>query len=453
MNSVTVLGGAALGKGISDGIFENARENFDVDVIGWDNGTSDLGPNLLGGDNLYETEHNTKVDLRKLLAFRDSQDIPLLMSTALGAGSEYHVDKLEELIREVIEEEEMDSINLSKIYTDVDSGLLKQKIEEGKVRQLDYDETLTKEDVDRSEKIVGMIGPEPFIEPVENGADIVISGRGLDISPISALPIGRGFSKPLSAHMAKILECGSFAAEPGHKPQDPLIGVVKEDCFEVIPANPEYRCTVERVSSHTLYEKSDPYNIHLPDAEVDISDSKYEQVTEKRVRSTGATLREKPDYSVLIEGVRRAGFQSIVVGGVVGSAAASIDSVIRHLRNTITEDPEFPEEQYELTIRKYGGGATDLYGTEQPDSKPKPEELGVIIDVVADDQDMADDIASHARNHVMHNEHPGHNPSGNYALTRYEPIPVGETFAWNVRHLLTLETPVEICELEEEVIR
>lgn len=455
MDSITVLGGAALGKGISESCFRNARENFDVDVLAWDNGTSDLGPELLGSNKLYETEQNTKRDLKKLLSFREPEDIPFIITTAIGAGSEYHVNKLTNLIEEVISENEMKSVDISKVFTDIDKGILRQKIDRNEVNQLDYETELTKQEVNQSAKIVGMIGPEPLIEPVARGADIVIAGRALDISPFCAVPIWKGFSKALSAHMAKILECGSFAAEPHSKPQEPLIGTVKEESFEVVPAHPEYHCTVERVSSHTLYEKSDPYNVHLPDAAVDISNSEYEQVDDKRVRSKGAVLTDKANYSILMEGVRKEGFRTIVVGGVVGPNVETIDDVIRESRDTLAKDADFPEDEYKLTFRKYGDGEIGLYDTAQTDSDTMPEtrELGVVIDVVGADKDMSEDIASHARNHVLHHDFPGHNPSGNYALVKYDLIPVGPAYTWNVRHLLQLSDPLEICEFEEEVIQ
>ena len=64
----------------------------------------------------------------------------------------------------------------------------------------------------------------------------------------------QGFSKALALHMGKILEC---AAIPGSG-SDCMSGTLDASGFVLEALNPDRRCTVTSVATHTLYEKSHP---------------------------------------------------------------------------------------------------------------------------------------------------------------------------------------------------
>ncbi|WP_201258080.1 hypothetical protein, partial [Piscirickettsia litoralis] len=96
-----------------------------------------------------------------------------------------------------------------------------------------------------------------------------LAGRTYDPSAFAALPIMQGFDPGLSYHCGKILECAAIAATPGSG-ADCALGVIKEDTFELIPLSEERTFTPESVAAHSLYEKSDPYNLPGPGGYLDL---------------------------------------------------------------------------------------------------------------------------------------------------------------------------------------
>jgi hypothetical protein len=47
--------------------------------------------------------------------------------------------------------------------------------------------------IDRATRIVGMMGPEPFMRALDEGAQIVLAGRSSDPAPWAAYPAGYAF--------------------------------------------------------------------------------------------------------------------------------------------------------------------------------------------------------------------------------------------------------------------
>lgn len=56
-----------------------------------------------------------------------------------------------------------------------------------------------------------MIGVEPFIKALEDGAQVVIAGRSTDTSIFAAVPTMYGLGNGFAWHAAKVLECGTLA--------------------------------------------------------------------------------------------------------------------------------------------------------------------------------------------------------------------------------------------------
>ena len=132
---------------------------------------------------------------------------------------------------------------------------LKRKLEEGKITRLANAPELDVQVIDRSAHIVGMAGIEPFVEALENGAEVVIAGRSSDTSIFSAMPVMRGINPASVWHAAKILECGA-ACVVTRKYPDCNFAIVRDDHFIVEPPNPDYRCDPELVE--LLVENSLP---------------------------------------------------------------------------------------------------------------------------------------------------------------------------------------------------
>ena len=59
-----------------------------------------------------------------------------------------------------------------------------------------------------------MAGVHPFMELLEQGADVIIGGRSSDAAVFAAPALHHGFPEALSYYLGKVLECASFCAEP-----------------------------------------------------------------------------------------------------------------------------------------------------------------------------------------------------------------------------------------------
>src|SRR5258706_16156906 len=81
--------------------------------------------------------------------------------------------------------------------------------------------------IDRSIRIVGMMGVEPLQRAIEGGADFVLAGRCSDSALFAALPILRGFPAGLAWHAGKVSECGTMATETLGK--GVIFGQIRQD--------------------------------------------------------------------------------------------------------------------------------------------------------------------------------------------------------------------------------
>lgn len=234
-----------LGYGIPEDSISGAISDNDIDAIVSDAGSIDPGPNYLGIGESFTDRDMVKRDLRILLKAQEEIDVPLLIGSAGGAGAQPHLEWADRIVKEIAREEGL-TFSLARIYTDVDREYLRRKRDAKEIAKLDYDVELTDEQLEETSTMVAQVGSKPFVAALEAGVDVVLGGRASDLAPFMAVPQRNGFDPGLSGHMAKILECGAHATVSGSG-DDALLGILAEDHFDVVPPNPDKRCTVESV--------------------------------------------------------------------------------------------------------------------------------------------------------------------------------------------------------------
>jgi moderate conductance mechanosensitive channel len=116
-------------------------------------------------------------------------------------------------------------------------------------------------------------------------------------------------------HMAKILECGAAAVAVRTAP-DCMMAELHEDSFDVFPLREDYHCTPQSVASHTLYENADPFELKEPSGPLRTDKARYEAISDRAVRVSGSEFMRDPEYTIKLEGVRRVGYSTILMGGV-----------------------------------------------------------------------------------------------------------------------------------------
>ena len=410
-----------------------------------DAGSTDPGPYYLGAGVPFTNRRAVTRDLTMILDAAHARRIPVLIGSAGGGGGTPHLEWTLDVYREICREHGY-RFRTAVIGAEVDKGWLKMRIAEGRVSPLDLDRTLTAGDVDGSVRIVAQMGVEPFLRALELGAQVVIAGRACDAAVIAAVPLRAGFDPGLAIHMGKILECGGAAAYPRHG-SDSLLGMIERDAFIVEPPNPDKICSIASVAAHSLYERADPYALHLPGGAIDLRDTTFHQVTPRAVRVSGTRWVPAPAYTLKLEGVRRVGFRTLAIAGIRDPILiGQLDAYLDNVRSRVAE--VYGTEGYRLLFHVYGRDG--VMGRLEPAKAIRSHELGFVIEVIADDPDASAAILALARSVSLHSTYPGRKAiAGNLAFP-FSPsdLRAGDAYEFSVHHLVVVDDPLELFPIE-----
>ncbi len=416
------------------------------DVIGVDAGSTDPGPHYLGVGKAFTDRVAYKRDLALVLEAAKSAGIPLLVGSAGGAGGRPHLDYTVEVFREICREQGH-HFRVATIGAEISTEILKRKLREGKILPLDTETIPTEADFDACARVVGQMGYEPFMRALEMGVEVILAGRAYDPAPLGALPMLKGYDPALVIHLGKILECGGAAAYP-RAGADALVGRVDEEAFYVEPPNPDKVCTVASVAAHTLYEKADPYNLHLPGGTLDLHHAVFEQHDARTVKVSGSHFIRSAQNTIKLEGVRLAGYRTITIAGARDpQLMAHVDEYMANIRQRVAE--VYPLDLgYQLLFHVYGKNG--VMGPLEPQRHISSHELCFLIEVIADTADLSASVLALARSNALHATYPGRRSiAGNLAFP-FSPsdIPVGEVYEFNVYHLCVVDDPCEFFPIE-----
>jgi len=416
-----------------------------------DSGSTDSGPQKLGlGEMTCSREAYVK-DIEVLLAAQHQHRIPLLISSAGGDGSNLHVEAFRGIIAEIAKKRGW-RFKLASIYADIDKGHIARELKAGRIEPLGPVPPLDPAEIEAATVVVAQMGAEPFVKALDeaDGVDVIVSGRAYDPSPTAAMAIRAGFDPALAWHMGKIMECGALCAEPVGRT---IMGYLRRDYFELEPINPDERCTTTSVAAHTLYEKTHPFLLAGPGGTLDLSNCKYEQVTERRVRVSGSRFEPSRHYTVKLEGARTAGWRSIFIAGArdpifIQKIDGILERVITAARGYFSE---VPPETYRIIPHIYGRNG--VMGELEPVKTPA-HELCIIVEVAAATQSLATAICGKLRTSLMHAPYPGRIATAGNLASPFTPleIPLGQACQFNVYHLMTVDSPTALFPIKYEEV-
>ena len=413
-------------------------------VIAVDAGSTDPGPYYLGAGKSFTDRNSVKRDLEIMIPAALEAGIPLIIGTAGGSGGKPHVNLTVDIIKEITREKSL-SYKLAIIDSEFEKDFIKENLRMGNISPLYPAEQICEDDIDNSVRIVAQMGEEPFIEALNNGADIIIAGRAYDPSVFSALAIKEGFDKGLAIHMGKILECAAITALPGSG-SDSMFGYLRNDCFILEPLSPLRRCTTLSVAAHTLYEKSNPYMLPGPGGAIDLHECKFEQIDENRVRVSGSKFIPTDEYYVKLEGVKKVGYRTISCAGVKDPIMiADIDNITSSVTERVRNNFEnYGIIDFFLDFKVYGKNG--VMGMFENSEEMTNDELLIIIEAVAPTEEQADTICGFARSTLLHFGYEGRvSTAGNLAFP-FSPSDskMGEVYEFCIYHLMKVEDPRKI---------
>ncbi len=416
-----------------------------------DSGSTDSGPQKLGlGEMTCSREAYVK-DLEVLLEAQHATRIPVLISSAGGDGTNLHVDVFRDIIAEIATKHGW-HFKLASIYADIDKALISRELKAGRVAPLGPVPPLDPREIDAATVIVAQMGAEPFLKALDEseGVDVVVSGRSYDPSPTAAMAIRAGFDPAMAWHMGKIMECGALCAEPVGRS---VMGYLRRDHFEIEPLNPAERCTAASVAAHTLYEKTHPFLLAGPGGTLDLSQCRYEQVTDRRVRVSGSKFIPSNPYTVKLEGAKTAGYRSIFIAGVRDPIfVAQVDDILTQvIAGTRAYFSNVPEETYQVIPHVYGKNG--VMGDLEPVKTPA-HELCIIVEVAAATQAIATAICNKTRTSLMHAPYPGRIATAGNIASPFTPleIPLGRACEFNVYHLMAVDDPTSLFPIRYEEV-
>lgn len=423
-----------LGYGFPDNSLERAVSQ-EIDAIIVDAGSTDAGPHKLAQSVSIVSPVSLENDIRRIVKASRKLDIPLIIGSSGGSGTNKNVDDTYELIDKVLKSENLDAkVNL--IYTEVSSKLLKNKLNDNRTKPMSSNiPPLTEETVDGMLNIVGQVSHKKISEVLSKGADIIVCGRAYDPAIFAGFVEYKGYDLALGYHAGKILECGAICCTPGSA-RDCVVGTIYDDYFTIESMNPERKCDVKSVAAHTFYEKNHPYILHGPGTILNLENTQFEQV-ENVVKISGSTIAMVPN-TTKIEGSSLVGYRTFVIAAIsdlvlinqLSNVEASVLNQVRESYNYIYN------HDYKVNFINYGLNALGNHSKTRPS-----QEVCVIIDVLGETQIIADSICSSIRSTFLHYGFKNRrSTSGNLAFP-FAPsdIKAGAVYEFSGYHLVEIE--------------
>lgn len=441
-----------LGYGFPKSSFMRGME-YGPDAIVVDAGSTDAGPHKLGAGTAIVSKKACKKDLELIVTSGAAAKIPVIIGSAGGSGAKVHVEWTRSIIQEILQEHGIRGIKLAVIWADIPAETVGTKLAEGKCEPLGLAvKPLTKERLEATNGIVAQMGHEPIMKALEAGADIIICGRAYDPSPFAAAAMHAGFDTALAYHLGKILECSALCAEPGTT-KDCMFGILKKDSFIVKPLSDSRKCTAVSVAAHTFYEKDHPYILHGPGLTLDLESCEFIELGDGSVEVRGSRIDETPEYRIKLEGAMKVAYRTFVVAGVRDPLLiARIEEVEALVKQQVGDYySEIPQEDYSIHFINYG--LNGVMGELEPRKSPA-HELGVVFEVIAATQELANAICGTVRSTFLHFGYDGRKSTAGNLAFPFAPsdVPFGAVYEFSVYHLMEVADGLEMFPIEYEEV-
>jgi Acyclic terpene utilisation family protein AtuA len=390
----------SMGTGVAEAAFDRGlREG--PDVIATDAGSTDSGPHYLGSGQPKCSIGVLKSELRILMTARAKLGIPLIVGSCGTCGSDYGVDMMRGLCEEVAAELKQ-PVRVACIYSEQSHDEVKTALREARIKPLQPVIPLDEAVIERCSHIVAVMGVEPFLHALNEGADIVLAGRATDTAVMAALPIKLGAALGASWHAGKILECG---AQCTTNPSSKVVMATVDNTGFILQAMGEGAgATPQSVMAHMLYENSNPNLLIEPGGALDVEAATYTAVDGRTVRVEGSVWTPTDAYTVKLEGAAPAGYQAVSMCMLrdpeylarFDEWLARLDQV---MRASIAKRLELKDDEYDLQFRAIGRNA--ILG-ELESKVSTPVEIGVMAVVTSPEQMRTREIISLLSPHMLH---------------------------------------------------
>lgn len=432
---VGALGAGVKAEDVAAGIAAGAH------AIACDAGSTDSGPAYLATGRCKYSRAAVKSDLVVLMRAQHESKLPLLVGSCGTSGNDEALEWTRDIVLEIAAENGFHPV-IALLYSEQQPRAVSLAAEQGLVAPLAPMTDAEPIVFEKCDRIVALMGPEPYIAALQAGADIVLGGRTTDTAVLAAVPLANGMPAGAAWHAGKIAECGGLCSVMPR--EGGVIMRVGDGFFEIEPLRASNRCTPYTVSAHMLYENSDPFLLHEPGGILDVSRARYEAVNERCVRITGSHFEPKP-YTMKLEGAAASAYQTIMLIGIQDPKvlkelprflAQMHQKLIDRVQDTVTDT----DLTFDISLRPYGWNAVSGMTTTSI-----PTEIGLLFVATAPTQEQATQVAKTCNPLFFHMPL---NPEAELPTYAFPFSPAeterGAVYTFLLNHRITVRDPLEL---------
>ncbi|WP_037546540.1 acyclic terpene utilization AtuA family protein [Stappia stellulata] len=421
-----------------------------TDYIAADSGSDDIGPVPLGSDTCASPRAWQEHDLEVMLLAARRTGKPMIIGSAGDTGTNSRVDMYVQIIRDLARKHDLAPFRLGWFYSEVDKETVRASMLGGSpVRGLDGRPDLDEAELDATDRIVAMAGVHPFRVLLEEGCDVIIGGRSSDSAIFAAAALHEGFPDAQAYYLGKVLECASFCAEP-YGAKETVMGEITPEFVEVTAMHPGQRCTVASVAGHAMYERSNPFHEYVAGGLLDMTDCRYEQVSEKTTRVAGMKFVPAEEFRVKLEGSGRLGERFVGMAGIRDPyTIANVDAVIEWARTQVRE--RFGDEGWELHYNVFGRNG--IMGEMEPLKDKPAHELLIVVQGVAPTREMAEELTITGTRQLFYARLPEvKGTAGGVSFVFDEVMEASPGCRWTLNHTMAVNDPLALFPTHSEIV-
>lgn len=409
-----------------------------------DSGSCDIGPYPLGADDAASPEEWQRHDLEVMLLESRKLGVPMIIGSASDTGADRGVTQYIRLIKEIAREHKLPRFRLGYIYSEQDKTDLAGRMKNGlRIEGLSGRADLTPADLEATDHVVAVMGPEPIIKVLDMGAEVVICGRSTDSSIFAAPLLRGGIPENIAWYAGKVLECASFACEP-FMGKESILGTINQSEVFVEPMHPGQRATIASIAGHAMYERENPFHQREPGGLLDMTDCLYEQYSERVTRITGPRFIRDEVYKVKLEGSGRVGERALSIVGIRDPyTIAHIDQVIAWAKGKVEERYGEIGPNFQLYYHVYGKDG--VMGEWEPHKEITGHEICVVVEAVAESFALAKVVCNSGARNMFYARLPEVRGTAGTAALMMDEILQGHTgYRWTINHALPVKDPLEL---------
>jgi acyclic terpene utilization AtuA family protein len=405
-------------------------------VIVADGGSADIGPKFLGADEAYNEAEWEELDLERLLEGVARLGIPLVIGSCGGRGTDAAVASYAAMADRIARRRGW-SFQAALIFSEQTREWLHSALREaGDVAASTAPALppLTHEAIDRSERIVAVMGAQPILAALRDGAQVVLAGRSCDDALFAASAIAHGIDRGSAFLAGKLLENASLVATP-FVLRECILADVSDEGVLLEPVLQEQRCTRTSVAAELMYERRTPLEQAGPGGVLELDAVRIAEVDERRVIVTGGRYREAPP-TLKVEGAGLAGYRStFLVGCRDPRMIAQLDSILDAVEQQVRDAGAL------IAVSVFGRDA--VMGPLEPTPQPA-HEVAIVVETVAPTQRQANRACLLAKRLLFSARYQGQKQTGGSIIsTMDEYLEAGAAYRWTVNHVLPVPDLVQ----------